>query len=221
VPSASGAGLTREKIVAEAEKFLGDPYRYGAAGPDTFDCSGLMQYVYRQLGVSIPRTSEEQYAAGIPIARDQLAPGDLVFSAGSDGTAAKPGHVGMYVGARGGVPTVLEAPHTGADVRYTPLNAFGATGYRQVKNVPAAAGSGASDASWLGPDVGGLLSIPGEITGFFSDATDDLAATAKFFGAFTRPSTWVRVGAGAVGGLLAVAGLVLLIAAAYKGGGEA
>jgi len=71
----------------------------------------------------------------------------------------------------------------------------------------------ATDTSSSG---GGLLSFPSEITGFFSSGVDDLAATAKFFGAFTRVSTWVRIGSGAFGALFLIVGFVCLGLAAAK-----
>ena len=60
-------------------KEMGKPYRWGATGPNSFDCSGLMLYVYRQLGIEIPRVSRHQYWAGMHVNRSQLLPGDLVF----------------------------------------------------------------------------------------------------------------------------------------------
>lgn len=229
MPSATPPGTTGAMLVAKAETRIGDPYVYGATGPNTFDCSGLMQWVYGLAGLKIPRTSEAQYAAGTPITRDQLQQGDLVFSAGSDGTSSHPGHVGMYAGTKDGTPVVIEAPHTGSSVRYTSLSAFDATGYRRMRGLTA----GATNAGWDVPipglpigtgdlgsiaggiedAAGGLLSIPKEVTGFFSKATDDLVATGKFFWAFTQPSTWVRVGAGYVGSIFLLAGIVFLIMA--------
>ncbi len=84
----------------------GKPYRYGAAGPNSFDCSGLVQYVYRQAGVSVPRTTYLQYAAAIHISRSQMRPGDLIFTGGL-------GHVGIYAG----FGFIWHAPHTGDHVR--------------------------------------------------------------------------------------------------------
>ena len=227
MPAAPPTGASGALAVSTAETRLGDVYVYGATGPSTFDCSGLMQWAYKQLGVHIPRTSEEQYAAGTPISAGQLQPGDLVFSAGSDGTTSHPGHVAMYVGERSGVPSVIEAPHTGARVRYTPLDAFGASGYRRMKGV---ATGGATDAGYTVPipgvgnlpipdpggALGGLLSIPADIIGFFGKATDDLTALGKFFWAFTQPSTWVRIGAGYVGTMCLIAGIVFLILAGVQ-----
>ncbi len=84
----------------------GKPYRWGAAGPSSFDCSGLVQYVYRRLGVSVPRTTYAQYAATLHIPRSQLRVGDLIFV---DGLS----HVGIYAG----FGFIWHAPHTGARVR--------------------------------------------------------------------------------------------------------
>ena len=100
----SSATLTAAVRLAAAQR--GKPYRWAAAGPSSFDCSGLVQYVYRHLGVSLPRTTTAQYNAGIHIARSQMQPGDLIFVDGL-------GHVGIYAG----FGFMWHAPHTGDHVR--------------------------------------------------------------------------------------------------------
>ena len=119
---ASAGGATGSQVVGEAERFLGTPYVWGGSSPTGFDCSGLVQYVYRQLGVNLPRTSEEQALVGTPVASLATArPGDLVFFPGSDGTAAAPGHVGIYVGNG----MMIDAPYTGTDVQIQPVSSAG------------------------------------------------------------------------------------------------
>jgi peptidoglycan DL-endopeptidase CwlO len=99
--------------IAYAEAQLGKPYQFGAAGPDAFDCSGLTMMAYRAAGIDIPRTSQEQWAWGPQVPASQVEPGDLVFFAGSDGTRAAPGHVGLVIGKN----TMIEAYATGFPVR--------------------------------------------------------------------------------------------------------
>jgi len=84
--------LTGEGVVGAALSKLGAPYGWGAAGPNQFDCSGLMVWAYQQQGKSIPRTSQAQLAGGTPVSRAELQPGDIV--------GYYPGvtHVGMYIG---------------------------------------------------------------------------------------------------------------------------
>ncbi len=118
------------KVILYAASQLGKPYEWGATGPDAFDCSGLAMMAYRAAGIGIPRTSEEQWAAGPFVRPGQEEPGDLVFFAGSDGTAQEPGHVGIVLG--GGL--MIDAPYTGADVRVDEI--AGAVGFTR----PAAAG---------------------------------------------------------------------------------
>jgi cell wall-associated NlpC family hydrolase len=89
----------------------GAPYIWGATGPTTFDCSGLVQWAYRQIGVAMPRVAAAQQQVGLPIAPEQAQPGDLVFF----GNPAY--HVGIYVG--GG--RFLEAPQSGDVVKVAPL----------------------------------------------------------------------------------------------------
>ena len=99
---------------------LDTPYQWGGSctnshGADPMgrcDCSSLIQQAYKAAGVTLTRTTYTQVTEGKPVSVDALQPGDLVFTAGSDGTAANPGHVGMYMGSG----LIINAPHTGAVV---------------------------------------------------------------------------------------------------------
>lgn len=86
-------------VVALARQYIGCPYVYGASGPRSFDCSGFTSFIYKQMGVSIPRGASGQYKAGTPVSRENLQLGDLVFIADPAYTAGYPvSHVGIYVG---------------------------------------------------------------------------------------------------------------------------
>ena len=98
-------------VVGVAMQFLGVPYVWGGSSPGGFDCSGFVMYVYSQVGVSLPHNAAAQFGSGVPISRDQLAPGDLVFFDGL-------GHVGLYIG--GG--QFVHAPHTGDVVKVSSLS---------------------------------------------------------------------------------------------------
>jgi cell wall-associated NlpC family hydrolase len=102
--------------IGYAEQQLGKPYLWGGAGPDAFDCSGLVMMAYRAAGIDIPRTSQQQWAWGPRIKASQVQPGDLVFFVGSDGTPTAPGHVGLVIG--GGL--MIEAYATGYPIRVAP-----------------------------------------------------------------------------------------------------
>ncbi|PZS39962.1 MAG: hydrolase, partial [Pseudonocardiales bacterium] len=104
--------------IGYAREQLGKPYLWGGTGPDAFDCSGLMMMAYRAAGISIPRTSQQQWAWGPKIPASQVRPGDLVFFAGSDGTPTAPGHVGLVIGKG----MMLEAYATGFPLR---ISAYG------------------------------------------------------------------------------------------------
>ncbi|MHB8077122.1 C40 family peptidase [Desulfosporosinus fructosivorans] len=84
-----------DKLISRAMSLQGVPYLWGGTTRDGFDCSGFVQYVFKASGVSLPRTSFEQYKVGTPVSRDQLKPGDLVFF-----TTYKPGasDVRIYIG---------------------------------------------------------------------------------------------------------------------------
>jgi cell wall-associated NlpC family hydrolase len=109
-----GTGQYGGGVVSIAAQYLGIPYKWAGASPETgFDCSGLVQYVFAQLGVSLPHNTVAQWNSpnAIPVQRNQLQPGDLVFFAQLD-------HVGIYVGNG----DFIDAPHTGAFVRVDSLN---------------------------------------------------------------------------------------------------
>jgi cell wall-associated NlpC family hydrolase len=100
--------------VAAAESRVGDPYVWGAAGPNAFDCSGLTMWSYEQVGISLPHFSGAQYADTTHIPMSDLQPGDLVFP--SDPSQ----HVAMYVGNG----EIIEAPYTGATVHIIPMSSW-------------------------------------------------------------------------------------------------
>jgi len=95
-------------VVDIAKRYLGAPYVWAASGPNSFDCSGFTSFVYRQVGISLPHSSRAQINCGARVSRGDLQPGDLVFF------GSPIHHVGLYVG--GG--QMIDAPYTGANVRY-------------------------------------------------------------------------------------------------------
>jgi cell wall-associated NlpC family hydrolase len=97
-------------VVQVAYQQLGKPYQYAGAGPNVFDCSGLVMYCYAQVGISLPHSSYMQAQCGVPVSYEELQPGDLVFFHGN-------GHVGMYIGNG----QYIHAPHTGDVVRIADL----------------------------------------------------------------------------------------------------
>jgi cell wall-associated NlpC family hydrolase len=108
----------RSEVVNIAKRYLGAPYRWGATGPNAFDCSGFTQFVYRQVGVSLPRVSRAQIGAGQRVSRGDLQPGDLVFF------GSPIHHVGIYVG--GG--SYIHSPRTGDVVKISSMSRGDYTG---------------------------------------------------------------------------------------------
>jgi cell wall-associated NlpC family hydrolase len=104
-----------ELMVQTARGMLGVPYSFGGTEPDGFDCSGLVVYAANSVGISLPRTAREQMSKGIPVARDQLSAGDLVFLR----LKRRQLHVGIAVDAT----HFIHAPSRGGRVRLDSLNA--------------------------------------------------------------------------------------------------
>ncbi|MGW0736744.1 C40 family peptidase [Streptomyces sp. NPDC002851] len=124
-PSRQAAGA-----IHFAQEHLGEPYLWGGDGtPEDggrFDCSGLTKAAYKSVGVTLPRVANDQYNAGPHPTRAELLPGDLVFFSDDLTNSRAIRHVGIYVG--GGY--MIDAPRTGAVIRFTPIDTpdyFGAT----------------------------------------------------------------------------------------------
>jgi cell wall-associated NlpC family hydrolase len=111
-------------VVGIAMRYLGVPYVWGGASPSGFDCSGLVMYVYAQVGVSLPHYTGAQWGMGVPVARSDLQPGDLVFFDGL-------GHVGIYIGNG----EFIHAPHTGTVVQISSLSGWYAANYDGARRI--------------------------------------------------------------------------------------
>lgn len=227
-------------FVAEIQRFIGDPYVYGGAGPTNFDCSGLVQYGLEQQGLkNVPRTSEAQWAWVQKIQYPQLQPGDLIFSQWP-GDDAAPGHVAVYAG--GG--QLIEAPSPGHSVHRIPFDAGyrnyvigygripgaavipggGATG--AVSGLPAGAGIGAATGGieWWNPltwftgvtsDVAtAIMAVSAPFIRALSNLNDALTAMMRALLWIINPANWVRIVAGGVGAVAALAGLYFVSRAA-------
>lgn len=106
-PDIIGTGVGVDALRAAASQ-VGKPYVWGATGPSSYDCSGLTSWAFRQVGITLPRSSVEQARIGTPVAWNDLQPGDLVFY------YHPVSHVGIYAGDG----TFLDAPQTGDVVKY-------------------------------------------------------------------------------------------------------
>lgn len=117
-------------VVGVAMRQVGTPYVFGGSAPGGFDCSGLVQWSYKQLGVDLPRTAAEQGRTGTAVSPADAQPGDLVYF----DKAGPVDHIGIYAGNG----TWVVAPHTGAQVRVEKVDLSTATSIRRI-TAPAAA----------------------------------------------------------------------------------
>jgi len=108
IPTANTVGA---QALQAAISRLGYPYIWGAAGPTSFDCSGLVMWAYQQVGISLPHFTVSQYNSGVHVSRADLEPGDLVFF------FSNISHVGMYIGNG----MMIDAPNSGEDVKVQPI----------------------------------------------------------------------------------------------------
>jgi len=142
-------------VVSIAAQYLGVPYVWAGATPRGFDCSGLVQYVFAQVGISLPHNTVAQWhdPSAVSVPRDALQPGDLVFFNGLD-------HVGIYIGNG----YFIDAPHTGTVVRIDSLSqGWYASKYDGAKRILGAQFSGA-------PQAGGTMTFTsGSSVSFASD----------------------------------------------------
>ncbi|MVU82968.1 hydrolase [Nocardia sp. ET3-3] len=120
VPAAMPKRTTGQRAIEAARSKLGAYYRSGGNGPDSFDCSGFVQWSYREAGVELPRTSYSQLAAGTPVPLDELQPGDLVSYYGG-------GHSALYLGDG----QIIHASDNASGVKISPLNNMPVTGARR------------------------------------------------------------------------------------------
>lgn len=146
-PLTSDQAGVRQRVLAVAERLIGTPYRLGGESPGGMDCSGLVQYTYRQAGIRLPRTTGEQLRAGQ--ARRQVLPGDLLFFHGGNGTVS---HVGIYAGrgemihASSGAGRVLK---TRLNQRYWQRHLLGGATFLERPSTPMA-GSRFNDEGFSG-----------------------------------------------------------------------
>lgn len=120
-------GKSAAGAISAAMAEIGKPYQWGGTGPDSWDCSGLMQHAYAAIGVRIPRVSEQQMTVGQAVDRKDVRPGDLMFPYS--------GHVVMYIGSG----KIVEAPRTGENVRVASVSEYGR--YVAIRRIVGAVGN--------------------------------------------------------------------------------
>ncbi|MER6946343.1 C40 family peptidase [Nonomuraea sp. NPDC000554] len=133
---ATGSFMTAAQITVAlkaAVSKLGRPYVWGAEGPNTFDCSGLVQWAYAQAGVRMPRVTHQQWVTGPQVSLAQAQPGDLLFWRSDPTNPGYISHVAIYWGNG----KMLQAPRTGDVVKFSPVNTRNLAGVVRVSPVLA------------------------------------------------------------------------------------
>lgn len=206
--------ITGTQLITEVEsiaKAAGYKYVYGGTTKAGYDCSGLIYAALQGLGyTNVPRTSEAQWAwvqsTHNTVTASQLQPGDLVF-AQFPGDNASPGHVGIYIGNN--QVYSAEDPSQGIGVASLSSWAGNIVGYGKIPaETTTASASLTSDVTGLG----GILSWPGQITGFFSDADTFVTKLAWI----VEPGSWLRIGSFAIAILLLIGAIVVFTKADQK-----
>lgn len=210
-------------VVKEASKYLGDPYVFGAEGPNTFDCSGLVEYVYRKFGIKTPRVAADQAHFGVPITRAKIQPGDLIFFNWHGGSSAD--HVGIYAGNG----EMIHAPHTGTVVKRVKLNSYYWANNIAIRRFPGVTNGPADSTGLLGQigdaisgignalnPVGEATGIAGALTGIASSAADigrsalSVGRVADTVLKLFLPSNMMRAAAWVMGSLFILLGIFFL-----------
>lgn len=207
-------------VVSFASTEFGKPYVWGAAGPNTFDCSGLVQFVYKHFGIATPRTTSDMMGSGsnlVPVSRDKIQAGDLLFS---NWTGHKSSHVGIYDGNG----SIIEAPEPGKTVVRTALGPGYWAHVDNIRRVPGVDGSaGTGDTGVIGTieagigTIAGMIPTPGNVTEALANlgnamgsVASSAASGAKLAELVTHaflPSNLIRgfaLGAGIVFGLIGI-----------------
>lgn len=199
-------------VIASARSKLGARYVFGDEGPNTFDCSGLMQWAFGQHGVKIPRIAADQAKAGTTVPKGQQQPGDLIFSIW-DGSPV-PSHVSLYIGNN----QYIHAPEPGDVVKIGTLNEGYWSHVTNVQRMPLSGGTVPTG----GGGGGGLpgLPTPGDVTGAVAGAADALRSMAggvtavgqlaAKLGWLALPTSQVRIMSGALGVAFLLIGVIFL-----------
>jgi len=184
-PTAAPTAAAPSQAVGLASSQIGTPYVFGGDKPGGFDCSGLVQWTYGQLGVTLPRTAAEQGRTGTAVSPADAQPGDLVYF----DKAGPVDHIGIYAGNGRWVV----APHTGAQVRLEGVDLSKATSIRRVAGMPAVQGNWAAALPTAAKPFAGAIAQAATSAGIDPALLSAVAWSESGFRADARS------GAGAVG----------------------
>lgn len=170
--------------IAAALSKRGSKYVFGAAGPNTFDCSGLVVWAYAQAGIKLPHFTGSLWATLPHVTKATMGPGDLIFPT--------PSHVGIYLGNN----QMVVAPHTGSWVQVEPVTSIWGIARVTAPGAVAAGGSSTVDVSTGGTQLVGI-----------SDANDVLNQLNTIANQLTSPEFWKLIGIGMAGVVFILIGI--------------
>lgn len=189
-----------KSAIAYCKQQVGKPYVWGATGPDGYDCSGLIYAGFKYISVNIPRTTFAMLGSNkfnpVPGGQPNLQMGDFVFP--------DSGHVCLYLGSG----QIIEAAHTGTNVRIRDIYTPAGTKYLRLKDTPAISGGDGS------PIPGGTGAQPGDPIG---GAIDAVKSVASFLAFISDPKNWYRVAIFLAGTALLVLGLIMILKSSSAG----
>lgn len=208
-------------IVSMAANELGDPYVFGAEGPNSFDCSGLVEYVFKKFGIKTPRIAADQAHFGTAVPRAKIQAGDLIFFNWGGGSRAE--HVGIYAGNN----QMIHAPHTGTVVKKVKLGDSYWANAIAVRRFPGVTGGPVDNSAALGKagEIVGQLadnikSSNGGLTGALANIAagiGEMASSALSVGKVAEsvlklflPTTLMRAAAGLMGAVFLLLGIFFL-----------
>lgn len=172
-----------KQVVDYLMQYLGRPYKWGGASPETnFDCSGLLQWGFKQFGINIPRVTYDQIGVGAAVSMKELQIGDAVFF-DTDSSHSGPDHVGIYIGNG----RMLQAPKTGDVVKISDISSgYYADHFMGGRRFSGVVGGGDSNGNWSSQNATERALSPEDLAADYGWAYSFLQSDSSLSGLFSQ-----------------------------------